>query len=89
LQSRADQARVSYQTRNWTLIGAVTLNPEKDSVVGIVRSRRINVRWLRKRWQIGVWAAHGFRERRLLNLSLGLIADGASTRSSAASASLG
>jgi hypothetical protein len=35
------------------LIGAVALNPEKGSVVGIVRSRRINVRWLRKRRQIG------------------------------------
>jgi hypothetical protein len=47
------------------------------------------VRWLRKRWQIGVRAAHGCRERRLLNLRLGLIADGASTRTSATNASFG
>jgi hypothetical protein len=54
LEARAqDSARWSRHTRNWTLIGAVRLNPEKDSVVGIVRSRRVNVRWLRKRRQIG------------------------------------
>jgi len=90
LEARAqDSARWSRHTRNWTLIGAVRLNPEKDSVVGIVRSRRVNVRWLRKRRRIGVRAAHGCRERRLLNLRLGLIADGASTRTSATNASLG
>jgi transposase InsO family protein len=37
LQARArNPARWSRHTRNWTPIGAVTLNPEKDSVVGIV-----------------------------------------------------
>jgi hypothetical protein len=37
LEARAQNpARWSRHTRNWTPIGAVTLNPEKDSVVGIV-----------------------------------------------------
>jgi hypothetical protein len=37
LEARAkNPARWSRHTRNWTPIGAVTLNPEKDSVVGIV-----------------------------------------------------
>ena len=37
LQARTrNPARWSRHTRNWTPIGAVTLNPEKDSVVGIV-----------------------------------------------------
>jgi putative transposase len=37
LQARArNPARWSRHTRNWTPIGAVTLNPEKDSVVGNV-----------------------------------------------------
>jgi transposase InsO family protein len=37
LKARAkNPARWSRHTRNWTPIGAVTLNPEKDSVVGIV-----------------------------------------------------
>jgi hypothetical protein len=37
LQARArNPARWSRHTRNWTPIGAVTLNPEKDSVLGMV-----------------------------------------------------
>jgi len=37
LQAQArNPARWSRHTRNWTPIGAVTLNPEKDSAVGIV-----------------------------------------------------
>ena len=37
LKARAkNPARWSRHTRNWTPIGAVTLNPEKDSVLGIV-----------------------------------------------------
>jgi len=39
-------ARWSRTTRNWSPIGAVTLNPERDSVIKTLRSASIHSRWL-------------------------------------------